>query len=195
MGAIIISQMYDRKNLEKKGEEELKDARSYGLSEQEMAGTVVSLPTISFADRMTIDLGDELVELIYVGASHTDGSALVYLPRRKVLFAGDVLFTDFHPFMGDSNIQGWVETLDYILFLDANSIIPGHGPLSGKKDVAALRDYLLAFDTKAREQVAKTKDVEIIAAELKKVLPARSQGEWLIPYNVRTKYLQEKLPQ
>ena len=115
-GAIIISQTNDRKNLEKKGAEELKSARSYGLSEEEMAGTVVTLPSVTFSDRMTIDLGSETVELIFIASSHTDGSALVYLPLRKVLFAGDILFTDFHPFMGDGDIAGWVETLDYMLF-------------------------------------------------------------------------------
>jgi cyclase len=190
LGATIISQANDRKNLAQKGEAELKSAKSYGLTDEEMAGTVVTLPTITFADRMTIDLGDELVELIFVASSHTDGSALVYLPSRKILFAGDVLFTDFHPFMGDSNVEGWVETLDYILFLDANTIIPGHGPISGKKDIAEMKSYLLTFDRTARELVAKTKDVDYIATELKKVLPVKSQGEWLIPYNIRTKYLQ-----
>jgi cyclase len=191
-GAIIISHMKDRKNLEKLGDQELKNARSYGLSEEDMAGTVVTLPTITFADRMTIDLGNELVDLIFVASSHTDGSSLVYIPREKTMFAGDVLFTDFHPFMGDSNVAGWVETLDYILFLDVNAIIPGHGPLSGKKDVADMKAYIQLFDKKARELAAQTQDVDKIAAEMKKVLPAKSQGEWLIPYNIKTKYLTGK---
>ncbi|HTY20066.1 MAG TPA: MBL fold metallo-hydrolase [Geobacteraceae bacterium] len=191
-GAIIISQTNDRKNLEKKGAEELKSARSYGLSEEEMAGTVVTLPSVTFSDRMTIDLGSETVELIFIASSHTDGSALVYLPLRKVLFAGDILFTDFHPFMGDGDIAGWVETLDYMLFLDADKIIPGHGPISGKRDVADMKAYIQLFDNKARELVAKSKDLDYITAELKKVLPVKSQGEWLIPYNLKIKYLPAK---
>jgi len=191
-GAIIISQTNDRKNLEKKGAEELKSARSYGLSEEEMAGTVVTLPSVTFSDRMTIDLGGETVELIFIASSHTDGSALVYLPLRKVLFAGDILFTDFHPFMGDGDIAGWVETLDYMLFLDADKIIPGHGPISGKRDVADMKAYIQLFDNKARELVAKSKDLDYITAELKKVLPVKSQGEWLIPYNLKMKYLPAK---
>jgi glyoxylase-like metal-dependent hydrolase (beta-lactamase superfamily II) len=192
LGATIISHMNDRKNLADKGEAALKNAKSYGLTDEDLAGTVVTLPTITFADRMTIDLGDELVELIFVTSSHTDGSVLVYLPRREILFAGDILFTDFHPFMGDGNVEGWVETLNYILFLDVNTIIPGHGPISGKKEIAEMKSYLLTFDRKARELVAKSKDVDYIATELKKVLPVKSQGEWLIAYNIRTKYLPAK---
>ena len=192
LGATIIAQANDKRNLANKGEDALKKAKSYGLTDEDLAGTVITLPTLTFTDRMTIDLGDELVELIFVASSHTEGSALVYLPRRKILFAGDILFTDFHPFMGDGNVDGWVETLNYVLFLDVNTIIPGHGPISGKKDIAEMKNYLLTFDKKARELAAKTKDVDYIAAELKKVLPVKSQGEWLIAYNIRTKYLPAK---
>jgi glyoxylase-like metal-dependent hydrolase (beta-lactamase superfamily II) len=188
-GATVISQVNDRDNLEKKGDDALKHARDYGMTDADLAGTVITLPTIAFSDRMTIDLGGETVELIFVAPSHTEGSLLVYLPQQKILFTGDTLFTDFHPFMGDSDIAGWVKTLDFILSLDVTTIIPGHGPLSGKKDIAEMKSYIELFDKKARELVAKTKDVNYIAAELKKVLPARSQGEWMIAYNLKTKYL------
>jgi glyoxylase-like metal-dependent hydrolase (beta-lactamase superfamily II) len=192
LGATIISQEKDRKNLVNKGEAGLKNAKGYGLTEEDMAGTVITLPTLSFTDRMNIDLGGETVELIYVGPSHTEGSTLVYLPERKILFAGDVLFTDFHPFMGDGDVVGWVKTLDFILALDVTTIIPGHGPISGKKDIAEMKAYIQTFDQKARELAAKTNDVDYIAAELKKILPARHLGEWMIVYNIKMKYLPAK---
>ncbi|HEX2768768.1 MAG TPA: MBL fold metallo-hydrolase [Geobacteraceae bacterium] len=192
LGATLISQANDRNNLEKKGEAALKNAKGYGLTDDDMAGTVITLPTITFTERMTIDLGGETVELIYVTPSHTEGSALVYLPERKILFAGDVLFTDFHPFMGDGDVAGWVKTLDYILTLDVTTIIPGHGPISGKKDIAEMKEYIQTFDKKARELVAKSNNADYIAAELKKVLPVKSQGEWMIAYNLKMKYLPAK---
>ena len=192
LGATIISQANDRDNLEKKGEAALKHAKDYGLSDADLAGTVITLPTLTFTDRMTIDLGGETVELIFVAPSHTEGSALVYLPRHKILFTGDILFTDFHPFMGDGDIGGWVKNLDFILGLDVTTIIPGHGPLSSKKDIAEMKEYIQLFDRKARELAAKTQDADKIAAELKKVLPAKSQGEWMIAYNLKVKYLAGK---
>ncbi len=192
LGATIISQANDRDNLAKKGDASLKHARDYGLTEADLAGTVITLPTLTFTDRMTIDLGGETVELIYVAPSHTEGSALVYLPRHKVLFTGDILFTDFHPYMGDGDIAGWVKNLDFILGLDVATIIPGHGPLSSKKDIAEMKAYIQLFDKKARELAAKTQDADKIAAELKKILPAKSQGDWMIAYNVRMKYLAGK---
>ncbi len=192
LGATIISQVNDRANLAKKGEASLKHARDYGLSDTDLAGTVITLPTITFTDRMTIDLGGEAVELIYVAPSHTEGSLLVYLPRHKILFTGDILFTDFHPYMGDGDIAGWVKNLDFILGLDVTTIIPGHGPVSSKKDIAEMKAYIQLFDKKARELAATTQDADKIAAELKQILPAKSQGEWMIAYNVRMKYLAVK---
>jgi cyclase len=192
LGAAIISQENDRKNLGVKGEAALKNAKVYGLSDEDLAGTVITLPTITFSERMTIDLGGETAELIFVGPSHSEGSALVWLPRRKILFTGDILFTDFHPFMGDGDVAGWVKCLDFILSLDAETIIPGHGPLSAKKDIAEMKAYIQLFDRKARELAAKTNDVDFIAAELKKLLPVKSQGEWMIAYNLKMKYMPAK---
>jgi len=188
-GGIIIAHAADRVNLEKKGEATLKRSGEFGLSEDAMRGTGISLPVLTFTDRMTIHLGGETVELIRVAPSHTEGSLLVYLPSRKILFAGDILFTDVHPYLGEGDLAGWIRNLDYILTLDVTAIIPGHGPLSGKKDVIAMKEYLLAFDTMARELAENSGDADRIAAELKKRLPARSQLDILISSNVREKYL------
>jgi cyclase len=194
-GASIIAHAADRKNLELKGESVLKNAAEYGLKEEDMRGTAIALPSLTFTERMTIDLGGEIVELIYLAPSHTEGSIMVYLPARKILFAGDILFTDFHPYMGEGNLTGWIKNLDYILSLDVEAIIPGHGPISAKKDVELMKKYLMAFDQKARELAAKSGDAEQIAAELKKVLPTRSQGDFLIQSNVHEKYLPAKATQ
>ncbi len=94
--------------------------------------------------------------------------------------------------MADGDVAGWVKTLDFILALDVTTIIPGHGPISGKKDIAEMKEYIQTFDRKARELAAKSKDADYIAAELKKVLPARSLGEWMIAYNLKLKYLPAK---
>jgi glyoxylase-like metal-dependent hydrolase (beta-lactamase superfamily II) len=188
-GGIIITHAADRVNLEKKGEATLKRAGDFGLSEDAMRGTGISLPVLTFTDRMSVHLGGETVELIRVAPSHTEGSVLVYLPARKILFAGDTLFTDVHPYLGEGDLAGWIRNLDYILTLDVTTIIPGHGPVSGKKDVEAMKEYLLAFDAMARELAKTSGDADRIAAELRKRLPARSQLDILISSNVREKYL------
>lgn len=192
LGATVISHTADRKMLERVGADTLKNIGNFGLKPEDTAGTEIVLPTLSFSDRMQIDLGDETVELIRVAPSHTEGSVVVYIPSKKLVFSGDILFTDFHPFLADGDISGWTRTIDALLTMDAERIIPGHGPLSGKNDLKEMKAYLLLFDSKARELAATSQDADAIAAELKKVLPKRSLAEWMIAFNVKSRYLGKK---
>jgi cyclase len=189
LGASIIAQENDHKNMQKAGEGMLHYAKQSGLSDQDLQGTKLAYPTLTFSDRVTLNLGNKQVELLFIGPSHTTGSVLVFMPQEKVLFTGDILFTDCHPFLGEANIAGWIKVLDYIMTMDVDKIIPGHGPVSSKKDVADLKNYLLVFDRKAKELTAQSKDIHFIAAEMKKALPPRSQLDTLIARNIQMKYL------
>lgn len=191
LGAVVISQEKDKANLAEKGPTTLKNYRNYGLTESDMEGTVIAVPTLSFTDRMKIDLGDLSMELIAVENSHTGGSLFVAVADRKVVFAGDVLFTGYHPYMAEGNIKGWLAALDKLAALRATAIIPGHGPISTLKDVAEMKAYLVLFDKKARQLAGKSKDVERMYAELKKVLPERPEGDFLIRSNIQLRYVKK----
>jgi len=191
-GATIIAHDSDRILLEKIGEMTLKNIGNFGLKPEDMVGTEISYPTLTFSNRMTIDLGGEKVELIHTAPSHTEGSVVVYLPAKRLLFSGDILFTDFHPYLADGDISGWIKALDALLAMDVERIIPGHGPLSTKKDLREMKEYLLLFDNKARELAAKSQDADVVAAELKKVLPKRTMAEWMIPANLQSRYLKKQ---
>ncbi|HMK50088.1 MAG TPA: MBL fold metallo-hydrolase [Thermodesulfovibrionales bacterium] len=188
LGAIIIGQQNSIKDLSTNSP--LPRASEYGLSAEDMEGTTMAPPLLTFTDRMAISLGDLTVELIYPGPSHTDDSILVYLPGQKVLFAGDILFTRYHPYMGEGDAAGWIKSLDFVSSLDADKIIPGHGPLSGKQDVDAMRTYITTFDKKVKELAAVSNDPQFISAEVKKVLPAGYELEFMIPVNVQ-KYIKK----
>jgi glyoxylase-like metal-dependent hydrolase (beta-lactamase superfamily II) len=192
LGATIISHDADRALLEKVGEATLKNIANFGLKPEDMAGTEIVYPTLTFSDRLTIDLGGETVELIRTAPSHTAGSVVVYLPARKLLFAGDILFNDFHPFLADGDIPGWTRTIDALLAMDVERIIPGHGPLSTKKDLVDMKEYLLLFDAKARELSATSQDADAVAVEMRKILPKRSMAEWMIGFNLKSRYLKQQ---
>jgi cyclase len=191
LGAVIISHLNDRNNAVRHSEEALKNSKGYGLSEQDMEGTTIAYPSLVFSDRMEIDLGDQKIQLIYTKPSHTDGSILVHLPDKKVLFAGDILFTNYHPFVADGDIRSWTKVLDTIMTMDVDTIIPGHGPISSKKDIQDMKKYLVSFDQKARKLSSRSKDADYIALELKKAMPPRAEGEWLIKANVQMKYVKK----
>jgi len=192
LGATVISHEADRQSLATQGAGILKNAGHYGLKPEDMAGTVISVPTLGFSQQLSIDLGGEEVQLIRTAPSHTAGSLVVYLPAKKLLFCGDILFTDFHPFLADGDFGGWTRTIDNLLTMDIERIIPGHGPLSGKKDLREMREYLVLFDSKARELAATSQDADAIAAQLLKILPKRTMAEWMVAFNVKSRYLGKK---
>jgi glyoxylase-like metal-dependent hydrolase (beta-lactamase superfamily II) len=189
LGAVIISHENCKQNLEKLGEATLKNAKVYGLTDKDLEGTVIAYPALTFSDRMEIDLGNQKVELVFHGASHTNDSIMVCLPDKNTVFAGDILFTNYHPFMADGDIEGWVKVLDHIASMGNVTIIPGHGPVSGKQDIEDMRNYLITFDKKAKELTADSGDTAQIVSEMKKSLPARAEGESMIPANIQMKYL------
>lgn len=191
LGATIIAQTDTKAAILKNGAALLQRAKYYGLSDEAMSGTTVAAPSLTFSDAMEIDLGDKKIELLHAGPSHTAGSSIVYIPDSRVLFAGDVLFTNYHPNMRDGDIQGWVKVLDRILSMDVVSIVPGHGPLSTKKDIQDMKEYLLIFDAKAKELAAKSNDPDYIAAEVKKAVPNRQYFDIFIVSNIKELYLKK----
>jgi cyclase len=191
-GAVIIGQENDKKTMENSAAETLKNIGAYGLTAEDMKGTTVACPVLTYDNKMTIDIGDEQIELIHSRHSHTNGDTLVYLPGKKILFTGDILFTNYHPFLAEGNIEEWVKELDEIRAMDVEKMIPGHGPLSGKRDLDDMKDYIVKFDQKARELAAQTDDVKKIVTAIQTVLPQRPEGAWLIEGNIQMKYLKKR---
>ncbi|MBF0137359.1 MAG: MBL fold metallo-hydrolase [Magnetococcus sp. DMHC-1] len=192
LGAVVISHEADQAMLATRGADILKNAGTYGLKPEDMLGTEIVVPTLAFSNQMTIDLGGEQVRLLRTLPSHTAGSLVVHLPAEKLLFSGDILFTDFHPFMGDGDLEGWSKTLDSLQAMEIDNIVPGHGPLSTKKDLRDMQEYLSLFDKKARELAGTMQDANAIAARLLEILPKRSMADWMVAYNVKSRYLGKK---
>ncbi|HIJ90129.1 MAG: MBL fold metallo-hydrolase [Desulfobulbaceae bacterium] len=189
LGAVVIGQENCTQAMARTAETTLKNSGQYGLTPQDMKGTTIAYPVLSYTDRLTIDLGGQIVELRHARPSHTDGDTLVFLPDKKVLFAGDILFTDYHPFLAEGNIEEWRGELDGLQAMDVEVIIPGHGPLSGKKDLAEMRQYLLQFDQQAKALATQGGDPQALAAEMLKTLPPRAESAWLVNANLKMRYL------
>jgi cyclase len=99
-------------------------------------------PTMTFSDRMTYQYGDLLVEVIFNGPAHTWGDVMVYLPQRKILFAADIAFFYVTPAGQSGHITRWMDAIDKIMAMDVDVIVPGHGPVGTKKELAETRAYL-----------------------------------------------------
>ncbi len=109
-------------------------------------------PTLTFTDKMTYRYGDTIVDLIYNGPAHTWGDVMVHLPQHKILFAADIAFFYVTPAGQNGHITKWIDAIDRIMDMDVDVIVPGHGPVGTKKELAETRAYLdlLAHEVRTR---------------------------------------------
>ena len=84
-------------------------------------------------------------QIVPVGPSHTAEDLVIYLPQKKVLFAGDLVFRNRIPYVGQADSRHWIEALQNLLGFEAQLVIPGHGPISRQPqdDMRLTRDYLV----------------------------------------------------
>ena len=107
-------------------------------------------PDVTITGRETLYVGDLRLEVIPMAPAHTFGDLMIYLPQHKILFAGDLGFFWASPFLNNGVPSKWIEACDKILDMDVDVIVPGHGPIGGKRDLAATRDYIRYFKGEAR---------------------------------------------
>jgi glyoxylase-like metal-dependent hydrolase (beta-lactamase superfamily II) len=102
----------------------------------------LTLPTITFEQKLTLHQGSRTIEILNFGNGNTRGDVVVYLPQEKVLITGDLLVHPV-PYAYGSFIKDWVETMKRVREIDAQVIIPGHGPIMRDKEYLSLVIALL----------------------------------------------------
>ena len=99
-------------------------------------------PFLTFEERLNLYVDDLKVELIFAGPAHTTNDIVAWVPERKVLFAGDVVFNGGTPFVMMGSIAGSLEALERLRALGPQTIVPGHGPVCGPEVLDEVADYL-----------------------------------------------------
>jgi len=151
---------------------------------------VICPPTETFADRYEVTLpGGDVARFAYRGPAHCDGDLILHIPGARVAFMGDLLFHGRFPWLGDSDLDGWIETLDHTLTLDLDIVVPGHGTPVTLAEVAGFRDLLRALREAVAAKISAGASEDAAAAEV--TLPAYAHmgryAEWL-PFDVRNAY-------
>ena len=113
-------------------------------------GITLTPPTETFSGESIRQVGAKEVHLIEVGPAHTRGDVLVHVPADRTVFTGDIVFANGHPIIWAGPIANWVHACDRILALEVETVVPGHGPLSGLAEVSALRGYLVHIEAESR---------------------------------------------
>ena len=120
-------------------------------------------PRLVFSDETSIFLGGVEVQAHHFGRGHTNGDAVIYFPDLRTIHTGDLFVwgqrsdgSTLAPFMdfgnGGSGLA-WTGTLDGVLELDFDTVIPGHGPILSKEEVRIFRDRMQTLQDRMREAV------------------------------------------
>jgi len=103
----------------------------------------------------TLEIGGVRFVLQPVGPAHTPEDLIVWVPALRTVYAGDLVFRGRIPFVGQADSARWIEGLDALLRLQADVVVPGHGPVSAsldtREDLRLTRDYLVFLREKMGE--------------------------------------------
>ncbi len=124
--------------------------------QQQLTNIIIVPPNLTFTDRATLFLGNRRIELQYVGG-HTPATSLVWLPEEHICFVGDILWVDQHPYMAQGNTLEWLEALDLIRRLDAEWLVPRHGPVCTAESTHKVGEYITFMRGRVRDYYLKGK--------------------------------------
>jgi cyclase len=130
-------------------------------------------PNRGVARTMSFNQGGREIQLLLLGRGHTDGDVFIHLPKEKIVATGDALI-DWMPFMNDGFPEEWVQTLDALERYDFDRIIPGHGDVLPKSQLAFFRGYLNDLIAAVKKAAGEGASLE----EMKKVLPDRLAAKY-----------------
>ena len=139
----------------------LESSKRGGLPEITLGESDPRVPAV-----LGINLEGTELHLAHFGAGHTDGDVLVGLPNAKVMHMGDLFFNGLTPYIDLSSggsLAGMILNVDAVLsFLpEGTKLIPGHGPVGTKKDLARFREFLGAVQKHVMASPEKTgKDLD-----------------------------------
>jgi cyclase len=147
----------------------------------------LQLPTVTFEDRLVIHDGEREIHLWHPGQpAHTAGDATVFLPKERVLFAGDLAFHYVTPLAFQGHVGHWIEAADRVLEFEADVIVPGHGPIGTGHDLRLMRDYLALVRREAKTRFESALTAEAAAADIKLgVYASWREAERILPNVMR----------
>jgi cyclase len=124
-------------------------------------------PNVTFEDNLVYFIGGNRVEFRFIGPAHTWGDLVAYLPQQKILFAADLAFFYLVPYCHNAYVSKWIESIDKVMKWDVDMIVPGHGPVGGKKDLAASGEYFRFLKAEVKKRYDAKMTPGAAAAEIK----------------------------
>jgi glyoxylase-like metal-dependent hydrolase (beta-lactamase superfamily II) len=154
-------------------------------------------PTLAFKGEMSLFLGKREVKLMQLGAGHTSGDIVAWVPDAQVMFSGDLIEYHSACYCGDAHLRAWPGTLNAIREFDPKSVAPGRGDaLNGQATVrealAMTRDFVTTLYGVAEMSVAKGRTLKETYAAIREAMDPKFGSfaiyEHCLPFNVSRAY-------
>ncbi len=154
-------------------------------------------PTLVFKDEMTVMMGSLEVRIVHAGRGHTAGDTIVWLPKQRVLFSGDLVEYNAGIYTGDAHLEDWPATLDRLRKLKPRALVPGRGPAlttpaRADRAIRYTQDFVRGLLACARRGVAANKSLketyELTRRRLDRAYSGFPIYEHCIPFDVSRAY-------
>jgi glyoxylase-like metal-dependent hydrolase (beta-lactamase superfamily II) len=110
-------------------------------------------PNLTFTQRLAFHGRDRSAQLIAFADGHSASDAVLFLPQEGIAFMSDLLFIEYHPWVGAGDPEGLAGILQEVSDLDPEVLVPGHGPVGGPDSLKVMREYIRTLDGLARQMV------------------------------------------
>lgn len=127
------------------------------------------LPMLTFDDAVSLHLNGDRLDVLHVAGAQGSGDVILWWEAANVVHVGDAQWPGGYPLVnaaGSGSLAGMVASIETVLSrADARTaIVPGHGPVSDRAELAAYRDMLVAVGSRVRELIEKGRGVEEVLA-------------------------------
>ena len=115
------------------------------LDAEYWAGAEGMLPNETFRNERVMKIGGKTLRLVHPGRGHTDGDLVVLFVEDRVIHTGDLFFNGRYPNIdleAGGSVRDWVATIDRILELDFEQVIPGHGPVTDRDGLREFQSFM-----------------------------------------------------
>lgn len=154
------------------------------------------LPDMTFEQQMVLHGSQRSVEIISYGGGHTSSDTILYLPDDGIIFMGDLLSINRHPFLGDGDPGELPRILDLITRLNPHAIIPGHGDMGALADIQTMQSYLaMLTETALTELAFQYEDEAELSQKVAKFTVPKLYADWESPeyFNANLHFLYKRV--
>ena len=150
-------------------------------------------PNLAFEGEMVIRLGKREVRLMQLGAGHTSGDIVAYVPDANVMFTGDLIEYHSACYCGDAHLREWPATLDVIRSFDLKAVVPGRGdalrnPTIVREAIAMTREFVSTLYATADVSAARGRSLKDTMTAVRDAMDKKFGDyaiyEHCLPFNV-----------